>query len=166
MPASASHRSDLVPAKRAQGPTSITTRHPEFPTQFRLPSEDRSPEFWTPIIWDQCFAGWLAVSFSSQGRMGLVLSERRKQFKWGEAREREEGKHPIIAKLTQDRLQFSTDTVMLPDGEGEWRPEVLDSGIPSAPGSLLNQTPVSTPRAALRWGSRSAVTNNHKCGLH
>lgn len=46
----------------------------------------------------------------------------------GEAREREEGKHPIIAKLTQDRLQFSTGTVMLPDGEGEWRLRFLTLG--------------------------------------
>lgn len=28
----------------------------------------------------------------------------------GEAREREEGKHPIIANLTQDWLEFSTET--------------------------------------------------------
>lgn len=83
MLASASHGSGLVPAKRAQGPTSITTRPPVLPTQFAFPSEGRSPEFWTPASGISV----LLVGSSSQGRMGLALGERRNNLNgggWGE----------------------------------------------------------------------------------
>lgn len=74
MPASASHGSGLVPGKRAQGPTSITTRPAWAPLgALSLYSPQRAEALSSgPQHLGLVFCWLVSVSSSSQGRMAWL----------------------------------------------------------------------------------------------
>ena len=91
------------------------------PLSLCVPRKSRSPEFW-----DRCFAGWLGVSFSSQRRMGLALSERRKQFMWGRLGKERGRQASYNCQFNSGLAGVFYRNLTLLEEEGEWRPEVLD----------------------------------------
>lgn len=73
--------------------------------------------------------------------MGLALCERWKQFKWGGGLGRGRKEASYNCQFNSGLAGIFYRNLILLEEEREQRPEVPGSGIPSAPVSLLNQTP-------------------------